>query len=60
MRQLRATTPTHAEAKKKLTELQRQVDEEQQPKSNITVRQAVEQWLAVAALEATTRERYDD
>jgi Bacterial regulatory proteins, gntR family len=60
MRQLRETAPTHAEAKKILTKLQRQVDEDQHPKSDITVRQAIEQWLAVVELEQTTRERYDD
>ena len=46
--------------KKALTQLQRQVDEDQHPKSDITVREAIEQWLEVAALEDTTRERYDD
>lgn len=40
--------------------MQRQVDENKQPKSKITVGQAIEQWLDVAALEPTTRERYDD
>lgn len=59
-RQLRETAKTYDEAKKVLTRLQRQVDEDKQPKSNITVRQAVEQWLEVAVLEETTRERYDD
>lgn len=59
-RQLRETAPDFDEAKKTLTRLQRQVDEDQHPKSDITVRQAVEQWLEVAALEDTTRERYDD
>lgn len=48
------------EAEKALTRLQREVDEDKQPKSNITVRQAIEQWLDVAELEDTTRERYDD
>jgi len=60
MRQLRETAKTYEDAKKVLTRLQRQVDEDNQPKSNITVRQAVEQWLEVAVLEDTTRERYDD
>lgn len=59
-RQLRETAKTYDDAKKVLTRLQRQVDEDNQPKSNITVRQAVEQWLEVAVLEETTRERYDD
>jgi integrase len=60
MRQIRRTVKTYDEAKKELTKLQRQVDEEKQPKSNITVQQAVEQWLEVAVLEDTTRERYQD
>src|SRR4029453_2704061 len=30
------------------------------PKSSITVRQAIEQWLDVARLGQTTRERYED
>ena len=59
-RQVRETHRTWPEAEKALTRLQRQVDEDQHPKCNITVRQAVEQWLDVAELEATTRERYDD
>src|SRR4051794_30989353 len=59
-RRLREVAKTYEDAKKALTRLQRQVDEDQQPKSNITVRQAIEQWLEVAELEDTTRERYDD
>jgi len=59
-RRLRETWPTYAEAEKGMTQLQRQVDEDQHPKSNITLPQAIEQWLDVAALEDTTRERYDD
>jgi hypothetical protein len=43
-----------------LVRLQSQIDEDKQPKSNITVRQAIEQWLDVAVLEDTTRERYED
>jgi integrase len=60
MRQLRRTVKTYEAAKKELTKLQRQVDEDKHPKSDITVRQAIEQWLDVAALEDTTRERYQD
>ncbi len=60
MRQLRETAKTYDEAKKALTKLQRQVDEQKHPKSNITVGQAVEQWLEIADLQTTTRERYDD
>ncbi|BBF99674.1 MULTISPECIES: tyrosine-type recombinase/integrase [Pseudonocardia] len=59
-RKLRETCKTHAEAKKALTKLQRQVDENKQPKSSITVGQAVAQWLEVADLQPTTQERYDD
>ncbi|MDD7942517.1 hypothetical protein PHK61_29305 [Actinomycetospora lutea] len=59
-RRLRKTVGTYAEAEKALTRLQRQVDEDQHPKSEITVRRAVEQWLEVVELEDTTRERYDD
>jgi integrase len=60
MRQLRRTAKTYDEAKKELTKLQRQVDEDKHPKSAITIREAIEQWLEVAALEDTTRERYAD
>ena len=59
-RYLLQTAPTYEAAQKAATQLQRQVDEDQPPKSNLTVREAVEQWLEVAALEDTTRERYDD
>jgi hypothetical protein len=40
---------SYAEAEKALTRLQRQVDEDIHPKSDITVRQAVEQWMDVVA-----------
>ena len=59
-RSIRETTTSYAEAQVALTKLQRQVDEDQQPKTAITVRQAVEHWLEVAELGDTTRERYDD
>lgn len=36
------------------------MDEDRHPKSDPTVRQAIEQWLEVAQLEDTTRDRYDD
>jgi len=54
------TAPTYDLAEKALTRLQSQVDEDKQPKSKITVRQAIEQWLDVVVLEETTRERYED
>jgi hypothetical protein len=57
---VRETVKTYDEAKKAAVKLQRQVDEDQQPKSKITVKQAVEQWLDVTELEDTTRERYQD
>ena len=59
-RYIRETCKTYDAAQRAAVKLQRQVDEDQHPKSNLTVRQAVEQWLEVAALEETTRERYDD
>ncbi|NWJ71520.1 hypothetical protein HX744_13515 [Pseudonocardia sp. ICBG1122] len=58
-RKLRETCKTHAEAKKALTKLQRQADENKQPKSSITVGQAVARWLEVAGLQPTTQERYE-
>jgi integrase len=56
-RQLRETAKTYDDAEKVLTRLQGQVDEDKHPKSNITVRQAIESWLEVVELEDTTRER---
>jgi len=40
--------------------LQGQVDEDRHPKTDVTVGCAVAQWLEVARLEDTTRERYGD
>jgi integrase len=54
------TAKTYRAAEAALTKLQRQVDEDQHPKTAITVQQAITQWLEVAELEDTTRERYDD
>jgi hypothetical protein len=48
-RYARETVKTYDEAKKAAVKLQRQVDEDQHPKSSITVRQAIEPWLEVAA-----------
>lgn len=59
-RQLRETVPDRKTAEATLTRLQGQVDQDRHPKSNITVRQAIDQWLEVVVLEDTTRERYDD
>ncbi|MGI8521465.1 MAG: hypothetical protein ACR2MC_12850 [Actinomycetota bacterium] len=58
--QLRETATTYADAKRVLSKLQRQVDEDQHPKSNITVRRAITQRLDVVELEDATRERYND
>jgi integrase len=58
-RYLRKSADTYAQAQVELTKLLAQVDEQQQPRSNITVGQVVEKWLEVAELEATTRQRYD-
>ena len=57
---VRETCSTRVEAEKALTRLQGQVDENRHPKSAITVATAVEQWMEVADLEVTTRERYED
>ncbi len=51
---------TYQAAEVVLARLQNQVDEDRHPKSDLTVRQAVDQWLEVAQLEDTTRDRYDD
>jgi integrase len=59
-RPLRETCKTVDEAKIALTKLQRQVDEQQHPKTAITLREAIDQWLEVADLEVTTRERHED
>lgn len=59
-RYVRETNKTWAAAEVALTKLQRQVDEDQHPKTAVTVRQAVVQWLEVAEFGDTTRERYDD
>ena len=56
----RETAKTHQAAEVALTRLQARVDEDRQPKSDLTVRQAIDQWLEVAQLEDTTRDRYDD
>jgi integrase len=57
---LRETHKTSDAAEIALTRLQGQVDEDRHPKSDITVDRAIDQWLEVASLEDTTRERYDD
>jgi integrase len=59
-RNITETVGTHDEAERALTRLLHQVDENKHPKSAITVSEAVEQWLEVADLEETTRDRYED
>ena len=60
LRYLRETVTTYDEAEKALAKLLHQVDQNTHPKSAITVREALDQWLDVADLEVTTRERYED
>ena len=60
LRYMRETAKTRAEAEKALTRLQREVDEDKQPKSAIALATAVEQWLEVVELSETTRDRYED
>src|SRR5919107_2871993 len=59
-RRLRRTCTTYAEAQVELTRLQGEVHAQRHPRSDITVAQALAQWLEVADHQATTRERYDD
>jgi integrase len=59
-RNLTETVDTAALADKALTKLQRQADEDQHPKSAITLTELIGRWLAVADLEETTRDRYQD
>jgi integrase len=57
---LRETARTYDAAEVALTRLQGQVDEDRHPKIDITLGRAIEQWLEVAELEDTTRDRYED
>src|SRR5215831_612697 len=59
-RYLKKTAKTYDEAEVALTKLQAQVDDEQHPKTNISLGQALDQWLDVAELAETTRDRYLD
>ena len=59
-RRLRKTFATYAEAQVELVRLQGDVHAQRHPRSDITVDQALAQWLEVADHQATTRERYDD
>jgi integrase len=57
---LRETAKRYPDAEIALTKLVGQVDEDRHPKTAITVGRAVAQWLEIATLEDTTRERYED
>src|SRR5215207_8929791 len=59
-RRLRKTCATYAEAQVELVRLQGDVHAQRHPRSDITVEQALAQWLEVADHQVTTRERYDD
>ena len=59
-RRLRRTCATYAEAQVELTRLQGEVHARRHPRSDMTVEEALAQWLEVADHQATTRERYDD
>jgi integrase len=59
-RYLRETLRTYGAAEVALTRLQGQVDQNRQPKADITLGQAISRWLEIAKLEDTTRDRYED
>ena len=59
-RQIKEIADTYEQAQVALTKLLGLVDEQRHPKTAITVREAIEQWLEVVDLEVTTRERYED
>ena len=59
-RYLRETLKTYGAAEVALTRLQGQVDQNRQPKTDITLGQAISRWLEIAKLEDTTRDRYED
>src|SRR5687768_9439544 len=58
-RYLREIVDTKAQAKAARLRMLNQVQERRQPRSDITVSQAIEQWLEVAEHEKSTRERYE-
>ena len=60
LRYVRETCKTVDEAKAALSRLLCRVGERMHPKSAVTLGEAIEQWLDVAELEVTTRERYED
>jgi integrase len=59
-RYLKQTASTRRAAEAALTKLQAQVDDGRHPKTNITFGEALDQWLDVADLAETTRDRYLD
>jgi integrase len=59
-RYLKKTAPTWDAAQVTLTRLMSEIHEERHPKTNISVGQAIDQWLDVADLAETTRDRYLD
>ncbi|MDT4914309.1 MAG: integrase [Pseudonocardiales bacterium] len=59
-RYLKRTAPTWDAAQVTLTRLMGEIHEERHPKSNISVGQVLDQWLDVATLAETTRDRYLD
>lgn len=59
-RYLREVTGTYRAAETALTKLQAQIDDGRHPKTNITFGDALDQWLDVADLAETTRDRYLD
>src|SRR5918997_3568129 len=59
-RYIRETLKTYGAAEVALTRLQGQVDQNRQPKTDITLGQAISRWLEIAKLEETTRDRYED
>jgi integrase len=59
-RYVRETVPSRDAAEIALTKLQRQVDQDEHPKTNITVGHAIAQRFDVIELRDTSRERYED
>jgi integrase len=58
-RYLKRTASTRKLAEVEMTKLQQQVDERRNPRSPITVSQAIEQWLEVTEHQPSTRDRYE-
>jgi hypothetical protein len=56
----RKTAPSYDAAQVVLTRLLARLDEDRQPKTDLTVRQAIGQWHDVAEQEDTTRDWYGD